>query len=256
MNKEQVAQILKEFMDTDAGKVVWRDRFLKELGEIARQISQHQIRANDVNFIGDDIKERFEFFKDLEKKALVGVNAKDLIGQLIAFYFIKKEALRIYEDLTSIIKSIQSLESQQKEYLSILERQSKLYKEKATVVDSQLKALFKGSQIFDKLKDYFSKVSKPVQIISKSHLALLVNYLPEENKPDLRSILKSITQMEDKKNQVAQPNESVIEAVQEDIRKNPFNRKHIEKLIALEKLRDNKTMVLYLKERRLVILEE
>ena len=256
INKDQMEQVLKGFTATDAGKVIWRDKFLKELGAVARQISQHQIRTGDVNFVADDVKERLKLFKALEEKALIGINAKDLIGQLIAFYFIKKEALRIYEDLISITKSISSSESQQKEYLSILKKQAQLYKEKATMVESQLKTLFDGSQIFDKLKDYFSQVSKPVKIISKSHLALLVNYLPEKSKPKLRAILKDIAPEEDEKKPVERPSQSVIEAVQEDIRKSPFNRRHIKKLIALEELRDNKTMVLYLKERRLVILGE
>ncbi len=256
INKEQMGQILKELINTDAGRAVWRDGFLKELGVIARQISQHQVRDKGISFIENDIKERFKLFEDLEKKALIGINAEDLIGQLIAFYFVKKEALRLYEDLTSLASSSQLPESQKKEYLSILEKQANLYKEKATVIESQLKTLFNGSQIFDKLEEYFSKVSKHVQIISKSHLSLLVNYLPEENKSNLRSILKGITQVKNDENQVAQPSDSVIEAVQEDIRKNPFNKEDIEKLIALEELRDNKTMVLYLKERRLVMLEE
>ena len=256
INKKQMSRILREFANTDAGKTVWRDGFLEKLGAIARQISQHQIRFQNTSFIDSDIKERFKLFENLEKSALLGINAKDIIAQLISFYFIKKEALRLYEDLNSIANSSQSLKSQKKEYLSVLEEQAKLYKEKATVIESQLKTLFNGAEVFDKLEEYLFKVSKPVQVISKSHLFLLVNYLPEESKPKLRSILKNITQLEDDKRQTTQPSDSVIDTAQANIRENPFNKQNIEKLIALEELRNNKTMVLYLKERRLVMLEE
>ena len=254
-NKEQISQTLKELMDTDtdAGQAIWRDKFLQELGALARRVSEHQIRMEDIHFVEDDVNERLRLFRGLENKALVGVNAKDIIGQLIAFYFVKKEALRFHDDLISITKSL--LGSERKEYLSNLEKQAKLYKEKATVIDSQLKTLFKSSQVFDKLENHLSKVSKSVRIISKSHLALLINYLPEEKKSRLRSILKNITQDQDKKGQKP-PSDLVINNLQEDIRKNPFDGRKIEKLITLEEMRDNKTMVLYLKERRLVMLEE
>ena len=254
-NKEQAFQILKSLTNTDAGKAIWRDEFLQELGIAARGVSQHQIRIENTDSIEDDIKERLQLFGSLEKKALVGVNAKELIGQLIAFYLVKKEALRLYNDLISVAKSPQLLELLGKEYVSNLEKQAELYKEKATAIDSQLDLLFKNSQVFDKLEDYLSKASKAIQTISKSHLALLINYLPEEERPRLRSILKNITQETQKKDQKDLPSDLDIKTLQDDIRKDPFNKKRVKKLIALEEMRDNKTMVLYLKERRLVMLE-
>ena len=256
-NKEQVHQILKSLKDTDAGKVIWLDEFLQELGVVARGVSQQQIRIEESHFIENDIKERLSLFENLEKKAFLGVNAKDLIGQLIAFYLVRKEALRIYDDLISITKSSQLLESLGKEYVSSLEKQAELYKEKATVIDSQLKTLFESSQIFDKLENYLPKASGPIQTISKSHLALLINYLPEERKPRLRAMLKDITQEEEsQKNQITSSSDLDITTLQEDIRKDPFDKRRIKKLIVLEEMRDNKTMVLYLKERRLVMLKE
>ena len=47
-----------------------------------------------------------------------------------------------------------------------------------------------------------------------------------------------------------------IKALQEKIRKNPYDREKVEELIALEEINGHKTMVLYLKKRRLVMINE
>lgn len=256
-NKNLVGKFLKEkhFMNTDAGKAVWRDEFLKNLSTIAKQISQHHIRTENPKFIENDLKKRLQLFINLEKKALEAISMKDIISQVITLSLVKDEAQRLHNDLMLI--SFELLTSSKQRFLSALKQQAQSYQKKAMDIDSQLNKLFQDVEFFDKLEGHFERVSKPVQIISKPHLSLFTNYLLEKDRPRIRVILSNMNdKIEDQKTQMKQDHDLVIKALQEEIRKNPYDREKVEELIALEEMRGHKTMVLYLKERRLVMVNE
>ena len=258
-NKKFIKKILKEkhFINTNASKVIWRDEFLKNLSTVAKQISQHHIRIKNPHFIKNDLKKRLQLFIDLEKKALEAISMKDIISQVIALSLTKNEAQRLYDDLMVIAVELSNSQKKEQQFLLTLKQQAQSYQKKAMDIDSQLNKFFQDPTFFSKLENYFAKIKGPAQAIFKPHLSLFTNYLLEEDRPRIRAILSNMNnKIESRKSLIKQNYDLGIKALREDIRKNPFNRKKVEELIALEEMQGHKTMVFYLKERRLVMLNE
>ena len=258
-NKNFMLQTLKrkELRDTIPVKVFIRDVFLKKLEKMTTKITQHQIRKEDQRLIENDLKIRLQMLKNLEQKTSDAIRSKDWLIQVMILSVIKEETQRISNDIVSLPPPSNLNIDETKQYLDLLEVRASSYKKKAISIEDQINNFFKDSNLLKQLKASLIEMKKTVRMISKNHLELLAQKLSKNHQQKIEQILEDVEKEinPDLDIPISYRPENLddpkIEALRKEIRKDPFNTNKIKQLIILEEERGYKTMVNYLKERRL-----
>lgn len=260
-NKRFMLDILKQedLQHTVAVQVLLRDDFLKEIEKAAKEIAQHQIRTSRQSLLERDLKKRLDLFEKLEEKMLKAKNLDDWMSQVIVLSLIERENQRLYSDLMVLPLPPDLNMQEEKKYFSILETRANPYKEQASLMKVQINDFFKDTDFFAKLTADMNKMTKAIRMMSKSHLETLTGYLSKEHQIQIQNVLKAIEEsLKSEPSLFYRPsdlNDPKIEAMRDEIRKDPFNVDKIKKLIVLEQARGYQTMVNYLRKRRLSLLD-
>ncbi len=255
--KNIMSQLLKQkqFSKTPAYQTFLRDKLLKDLSLFEKKIAQHQIRTNSQQ-VGNDLKQRFNLFTTLEKKAIAVIQLKDFISQVIALSLTKREAQRLHSDLMFMAIPNELNTDTEQQHLALLEKQAAIYKTKSSHIDSQMQKLFSSpDHLAQKLRDYFTQMNRATKRMAQSHLSSLMNYLSKNNSSLVKKFLESFNN-KNLNRQIASDYHPAIKTILQDIRKDPFDIEKINQLIKLADTHGYETMAIYLKERRLVMLEK
>ena len=192
------------------------------------------------------VKKYMALLSQLEKKAVLLLKTKDWTIQTFIAAGWSRELKRFYNSILSLPLLEGLTQEEQKEYKKLLVKRMKAYLGQADQLEKELKILISP----DFLADYKKALENPVFHPYLSwELSQLYQVLKGENQRQVQALITSIEGRSVVKRINVKALENEMQILYQKLRFNPFDLDSLNKMLRLEKKRNNTAKVSYLADR-------
>ncbi len=225
--------------ETDAGKLLARQSFLKDFAGIKKQVTADKFDTSSTNKLAASIKRRAALLVKAEGLAEKSIQSGDWTAQLVSIDLMAKEAERFYQDLLSAPMPQGLSPEEEQEYLNLLQAQATPYQTKAAEAKAKVAQFWQADWVKPLQASW---EQKPVRKIIGMELEALKEIAPPEQAAKL-------AEFKDEVNLQARPSVQEMQLARQKVFENPKDAKALEELMVLERKSDNLAMSEYLATR-------
>ena len=223
------------------------ESFEKELANI---VSYSLPKISSGDRLTRAIKNYSNKIDELDTKAKEALKAKDWTARVFIISHWKRELSRFYNSIMELPLPKSLTAEEEKQYIKLLQEQLQPYKEQIVQMQNELNSLWSR----DFLKDYMRDLKQGSIFYGplKWEMEKLFMVSDGKNKNKIQLLLSSIKTQEQMKIQglkLADKKENQTQHLYQELRKNPFDKKSLVKLLELEETKKNKTLSYYLVNR-------
>lgn len=244
-DKDVVKIGLSRLKEHPVGVFFWRRGFWKKFESKNTNIQAHKINGSGSQaLLVKGIKGRSKLLDQFE--ALVGesLKAKDWMSQVVSLSALSSEMNRMYKDLVNLPSPEGLTPEEQQQYSTILQQQAAPFQSKAQNYEVHLEKLWKKDDIASALKKSLGESEGFMRSQLLADIGRVQKIAPAGTKEELFLVMQT---KQEKKTFLV--DRSLIEKARMDLQKSPFSKDKLMALAALEKKRNNMTMVEYLELR-------
>ncbi len=226
--------------DTDAGKLLQRQVFLKEFAAMKRPLVADKLDTKNQTKLAKSIKRRAALLNKAEDFVKRSIQSGDWTAQLVSIDLIARESERFYQDLLSAPTPAGLTPEEEQEYLQILSTQAMPYQTKAAEAKTKAGQFWQGTDWAAGLTASWRQ--KPIRKLITTEVDALKEIAPEDQRAKLDGFKEETVLSE-------RPSVKDIQAARQKVFDNPMDKTALEGLLSLERKSDNLAMSEYLSNR-------
>lgn len=225
--------------ETDAGKLLARQSFLKDFAGIKKQIAADKFDTANNNKLAASIKRRAALLLKAEGYAEKSIQGGDWTAQLVSIDLMARESERFYQELLSAPMPQGLTPEEEQEYLNLLSAQATPYQTKASEAKAKVGQFWQADWSTPLTKSW---EQKSIRKIIGIEIEALKEIAPQDQAAKLATF-------KDEVSLAARPSIQEMQLARQKVFENPRDAKAIEALMLLEKKSDNLAMSEYLATR-------
>lgn len=229
----------------DAFVMIEKILVLKDIQALSVKVAAHEVDTKSQRAIATGLKARVGMLSQLDTLANRAIESGDWASQLLALDVVAKENLRFYNEALALPMPEGLTPDQENEYLTILSQQVAPHQNVAMMAETKRNEFWSQQNALDSYKDFLAHNSQWGGFILPE-VEAVAQIAPEEQKSAWQDVASQIKTTE---GLIEKPSLAELESARMHLRANPFEPQAIQKVIALEKKAQRKSMVEYLEGR-------
>lgn len=225
--------------DTDAGKLLARQTFLKEFALMKKPLVADKLDTKNQAKLAASIKRRAGLLVKAEDFVKKSIESGDWTAQLLTIDLIARETERFYQDLLSAPMPEGLTPEEEQEYMQILSQQAMPYQTKAAEAKTKVTQFWSGNWQEGLTASWRQQ---DLRKLINVEVAALKEVAPQDQMAKLDTFKEETVLKE-------RPSVQEIQAARQKVFENPMDKTALEGLLSLERKSDNLAMSAYLANR-------
>lgn len=232
-----------------AAKVVWGQEYFKKYSKIQGEIASMTIDSSNQRKLAKGIKTRVYRLNRLEKMLKTAVQRDHWGAQVVTIDLLATENDRFYQELLSLPMPDGLTPEEQQQYLQILSQQAAPHQNRAMEFKSKRDEMLADPNVVSGYLTDIAAASMPVKGAIAEELRYVGPLLTEEGRVQITAKMNEV------ETTPAVPSLVEVEAARTAVRQEPLNLSALDELLQVEKELGRKSMVSYLKGRKVILQE-